>query len=220
MVKELEVREIKPREIEDSELERELIEIVPDAFGKDHGFEKVRNHIRRADYLYLGYISGEVIGWGAIKEIGDIAFILYLAVKRKHQGKGFLTKMIEKLLARNYKYVTVDTQNPVLYYTFYKNIFEKGRGEIYPHPQCERIPEDINEIASRVTKKFGYKNFEANTLIIRRVYKEGILYDEIPRCKSGAINKYFEDNLNLANGDTLFIVCKNALANPEGSKKK
>ena len=209
MVEELEVRRIRPGEIEDSELERELIEIQPDAFGKDHGFEKVRNHIRRANYLYLGYISGEVIGWGSIKEIGDIALILYyIAVKREHQGKGFLTKMIEKLLACNYKYFTLDTQSPVLYYSFYKNIFEKGRGEIYLHPQCEIIPEDIKEIASRVTKKFGYKNFEANTLIIRRLYKEGIIYDEIPRCKSGAINKYFEDNLKYASGDAFFIVCK------------
>jgi len=208
MADELELRRIRPSKI-DSELEEKLIKIQPDAFGKAHSPKEVKEHIYGANYLYLGCIRGEIIGWGSIKEMGDIAHIHGIVVKREHQGKGFLTKMIEKLLARNYRYFTLDTQSPVVYYSFYKNIFEKCRGEIYPHPQCETIPEDVKTIATKIAEKIGYEKFEAKMFITRGLFEEGVIYDEIPRCKkSDAINKYFEDNLECEKGDAFLIVCK------------
>lgn len=207
MVEELELRRISPSEI-DSALEEKLIKIQPDAFGKAHSHKEVKEHIYGANYLYLGYIRGEIIGWGSIKEIGEIAYIPGIAVKREHQGKGFSTKMIEKLLARNYRYFTLDIQSPVVYYSFYKNIFEKGRGEIYPHPQCETIPEDVKTIATKIAEEFGYKKFEANRFITRGLFEEGVIYDKIPECKSDVVNKYFKDNLECEKGDAFLIVCK------------
>ena len=207
MANEFELRRISPSEI-DPELEEKLIAIQPDAFGKAHSREEVKNHIYGGDYLYLGYIRSEIIGWALIKEMGDIAHIHGIAVKREHQHKGFSTKMIENLLACNYRYFTLDTQSPVVYYLFYKNISKKCRGEIYPYPQCEIIPEDVKKIAATIAEEFGYKNFEANRLIIRRLFEEGVIYDEIPKCESDEINKYFKDNLECEKGDAFLIVCK------------
>jgi ribosomal protein S18 acetylase RimI-like enzyme len=207
MADELGLRRIRPGEI-DSELEEKLIKIQPDAFGKAHSREEVKNHIYCGDYLYLGYIRSEIIGWASIKEMGDIAHIHGIAVKREHQRKGFSTKMIENLLVCNYRYFTLDTQSPVVYYLFYKNISKKCRGEIYPYPQCEIIPEDVKKISAMIAEEFGYKIFEANRLIIRRLFEEGVIYDEIPRCESDVINKYFKDNLDCEKGDAFLIVCK------------
>jgi GNAT superfamily N-acetyltransferase len=208
MADELELRRIRPCEI-DCELEKKLIAIQPDAFGKKHSLEEVKNHIYCGDYLYIGYIGEEIISWGSIKEMGDIAHIHGIAVKREHQEKGFSTKMIENLLACNiYRYFTLDTQSPVVYYLFYKNISKKCRGEIYPDLQSETIPEDVKTIATKMEKKFGYENFEANRLINRGLFEEGVIYDKIPECNSDAINKYFKDNLEYERGDAFLIVCK------------
>jgi hypothetical protein len=172
----------------------------------DQGFRWFEN----ASYVSLATHEGSLVAFTICKVIEkDVLLFSVAMVLPDYQKLGLQSKMgffqlrnhyIQELRRKHFLptlYVIFRTQNPVLYYTWDKQL------NIFPKINTE-VPSYIKTIAINVVKKcWPDANFDPSTLVINNAYQKtpGLIIkpDSIPKSKNNEINNFIMDRLDLLN---------------------
>ena len=187
----------------------DLTDIARDGFGSEITKEDVENHVMNVDILSLMNNGNHIIGFSSFDNIRFNGMnILYLhgaVVKRNFQKNGIFSRFCKTVMSLdNYDFLSMRTQNPVIYATA-----EKLTNTIYPNID-EAIPHEIKDIAKYIAKDYlKMDDFCENNLVGRKTYGSS-LYQDIPRCENDCINEFFDDMLNLdySLGDSVIVIGK------------
>lgn len=168
-----------------------------------------------ADMICIAHAEGQILGLCTFRYFDlDGEPIMHLSNSTMSpvvQGKNAMTYMAFAGLAKarsrlgerapGHQWVTLITQNPVVYGIF------SSRGDIYPPIDGRPIPDDAKKVGSFIAKTFvPTVEFDPETFILRNECQ--FFYSEIPRWRDQRVNKWFDDNLRYYEGDTILMVVK------------
>jgi len=172
------------------------LDVAVDGFGKDVPKKEVEHNTKDVNIVFVAFDELErPIAFMSYKNINkEIVYLSGIVVKKNYQGKGIFSNFMENMIneiAGKTKYLTVRTQNPIVYYVINKYI-----KQLYPNE--DKIPRQIYELALLVDGRVN------ENLVIKNCYGR-CLSNKVDKSKDNRINKLFE-KIDLNVGDAFLIV--------------
>ncbi|WP_232293549.1 GNAT family N-acetyltransferase [Stigmatella aurantiaca] len=202
----------------------ELREVSSHAFGadmtlywRDRSSGGYLDKITR--FYFIHSEDDRVVGWTGyhrLKLAGRTC--LYLdstGVLPELQNTGIMTKLFGQFLLGELLrsgpyglYISMRTENPVVYQSFYK---VAGEQNIFPSLSAP-VPDKVQEMGRQLAAWLHQSDkFDAPSLRVTGAYDNlDALYGELPTCDDGAINSYFRQHLRPV--DAFLVLAR--LSNP------
>lgn len=194
-----------------------LLQISRSGFGTNMTRDDVINHVfEKPNLLYLIRDGNKMIGFSSFREFyfGPGKETLYLdgtVVTPDCQGRGIFRRVSDAQIARGtYDYVTMRTQNPIVYGA---TCGLGGIAGVFPNKDMIEgraspvmaLGEGARDVALQVAERLGMHKFNPDTFVERGTYGVA-LNNPIPYHKTAS--KLFDNvlNLNYHNGDSVLIV--------------
>ena len=174
-------------------------------------FAKSKNNNSAVGFSSIGFLDNNVLHIAATMIIPEYQKKGIVTILTKTAIKYFFINKRGILEFWKPVYVLFRTQNPLVYFDFYRRNLP-----IYPNPKKEFKPDEkIIEIAKKNSKKlWPYAEFDDETFVLKGAYKLHpfliINPENISWSKNESVNNFFRDRLNIdeKSEDALVTVIK------------
>jgi hypothetical protein len=143
---------VKPAHISET-LVDELTSVAKSGFGSSMTREDVSNHVRGSDEMMVVYKDGRPVAFGLYKILNQsLAYLSGSVVEQGRQKDGIYTELVKKrieFLRQKVDYVSIRTQNPLVYHVFAKSV-----SDMYPgrKPVDEKIISMARMVDDRIDR--------------------------------------------------------------------
>lgn len=202
-------------EEEAEKLTKEALEVARDGFGSKMTYEDVFNHlIKDPDFTYIVKINNRLAGFASFCERkfpeGRALYLDGIVVRKNHQKDGIF-RIINSLQLEygNYDFLTMRTQNPVIYGATRKL---KNIEAIFPNiPIMEcgaEIPADILNVANRTAEDLEMGGGINQRSFVGKGTYSHCLYEPMPYYEG--VSEFFTGTLEMSTdeGDSVVIVAR------------
>ena len=186
---------------------RKLKDIASEAFGKEVSFDSVINHAFGCRYLHLFSQGTDLAGFASFADYNfNSNRVIYLGgtvVRPLHQKRRFLSESLRIILEETSPtYLTMRTQNPVIYYAVSKLGYTM-------QPSFNEPDAEIIEVGQFMARLLRMQNYNSKAFCESGTYNS-MLYDSKPTVNDQHTTNLFEHKLklNYLQGDSIIIVAR------------
>ena len=103
------ILEYKPEDIPENYFDT-LMEVANDGFWIQMSLEDVKNHILRAEQVFILKINNQIVWFSSLKELNDFIYRFWTVIKKDYQAH-WLYKILSKTILDKKKFYFLRTQN-------------------------------------------------------------------------------------------------------------